>query len=178
MILEEHLEKRHMQVERYNGVSVDQESGVVVFPLWNLSGQMVGYHQYRPLGEKKAKNHPKDGRYFTYLSGDKRLKSMGVWGLESLDYDTDYLVICEGVFDACRLHNFEIPCVALLTSSHKYFRNFLTCTERKICKVEDDHGSLLGPYTNFSLPDGVEDLGDCSEDQVKKIAKEIKEMNR
>lgn len=173
MILEEHLKKRHMQVGRYNGISVDQESGVVVFPLWNLSGKMVGYQQYRPFADKKKKNHPKEGRYYTYLSGDKRCKEMGMWGLESLDYNPDVVVICEGIFDACRLHNAGIPCLALLNSSYKYYKNFLTCLGRKVYKVEDGYGSSLGPYQGIILPEGVDDLGDCSEDQVDDISKTI-----
>ena len=74
------------------------DEGVATFPLWNLSGQLVGYQQYRPFADKKAKNDPREGRYFTRLSRDR----VGVWGLESWQF-SDVLFLCEGVFDACKV---------------------------------------------------------------------------
>jgi hypothetical protein len=67
-------------------------------PLWNLSGQLVGYQQYRPNASKEAKNDPREGRYFTRLARDR----VGVWGLESWSF-SDTLFLCEGVFDACKV---------------------------------------------------------------------------
>jgi hypothetical protein len=71
---------------------------VATFPLWNLSGQLVGYQHYRPNASKEAKNDPREGRYFTRLARDR----VGVWGLESWSF-SDVLFLCEGVFDACKV---------------------------------------------------------------------------
>lgn len=164
MNLQEHLKQRHLDVDRYNGIMFMGD--VIIFPLWNLSGQFVGYQQYRPGASKERRNDPRDGRYYTSLHGDKNEKPLAVWGLESLTYDRRYVVIVEGIFDACQLHNMDVPCVALLTSSHKHCRNWLTSLSRKVYKVEDDHGSKLGPYEQLKIPEGRNDLGDCLEDEI------------
>lgn len=167
----EHLEGRHFEVSRYSGVMCFED--VVILPLWNLSGQYVGYQQYRPGAPKEYKNDPREGRYYTSLHGEKHHKPLGVWGVESLEYDPRYVVIVEGVFDACRLHNLNVPCVALLNSSYKPFRNWLTALGRKVFKIEDDHGSQLGPYQNLCLPEGRGDLGECSESEVESVVQQI-----
>lgn len=172
----DHLKERHLETDLYQFITIDPKEGVVTFPLWNLSGQMVGYQVYRPGADKKKKNHPKEGRYYTFLSGDKKSKAFGVWGMESLSYSSGYLVVCEGIFDACRLHNHGIPCIAILSSDTKYFKNLLTCLGRKIIVVEDDHGSKLGQYTKVTIPDCVNDIGDCTEDQIFSIVSDIKEI--
>lgn len=162
-----HLKDRHLQVARYSGIMVCED--VVVFPLWNLSGQFVGYQQYRPGASKERRNNPREGRYYTSLHGDKNEKPLAVWGLETFHYDSRYLVIVEGVFDAVRLHNQGVPCVAVLSSDTKHLRNWLNSLGRKIYKVEDDHGSKMGPYTNLPIPPGRADLGECSEDEIKEV---------
>lgn len=159
-----HLIERGLYPENYNGIMTFDD--VVIFPLWNLSGQMVGYQQYRPEASKERKNDPREGRYYISLHGDKNEKPIGVWGLESLSMDPHILIITEGIFDACQFHRFGVPAIALLNSSYKHYRNFLTCLGRKIYKVEDDHGSKLGPYTNIELPEGKTDVGECDEFEV------------
>jgi len=171
MNLSKHLKERHFQAERY---SVFLCEDVVIFPLWNLSGQMVGYQQYRPSANKEKRNYPRDCRYYTSVHGDKHSKPIAVWGVDTLHYRKDIVVIVEGIFDACRLHNHGIPCVALLSSSYKPHKNWLTSLGRKVYKVEDDHGSGLGPYEGLKLPEGVADLGECTEDQVKDLVSQIK----
>jgi len=172
MNLHQHLKDRHLDVSLYSSVIICDD--VVVFPLWNLSGQWCGYQQYRPEADKAAKNHPRDGRYYTSLHGSKYEKPIGVWGVDTLHFDPHIVVIVEGVFDACRLHNRGIPAVALLSSSYKSYRNWINSLGRKVYKVEDDHGSSLGPYQNLHLPDGVGDLGECSEQQLTTVINQIK----
>lgn len=167
MNMYQHLKDRRLELRRYDGIYVSDEH--VTFTLWNLSGMMVGYQQYNPLANKEKRNHPREGRYFTYLSGDKKNKMTGVWGLESLSYRDDILVICEGIFDACRFHNFNIPAVALLSSSYKPYKNWLTSLGRKIYKVEDDHGSSLGPYEQLKIPDEYADAGEMNDSDIKKM---------
>lgn len=159
-----HLLSRGMAPESYNGIMIFED--VVIFTLWNLSGQMVGYQQYRPGASKERKNDPREGRYYTSLHGDKNEKPIGVWGLESLSLDPHVLVIVEGIFDACQIHRLGVPCVALLNSSYKHYKNWLTCLGRKIYKIEDSNGSKLGPYTNIELPEGKDDVGECDKFEV------------
>lgn len=159
-----HLQTRSLSVEKYPSIVVLTD--VIIFPLWNLSGQYVGYQQYRPNTDKKKKNNPREGRYYTSLHGKWYEKPLGIWGLESYHYRDDILFICEGIFDACRLHNLGLPAVALLNSSHTHFKNWLTSTGRKIYKVEDKAGSRLGPYENVSLPEYRDDLGECTDGEI------------
>lgn len=168
----EGLKERHLQLERYSGITAFDD--VVIFPLWNLSGQYIGYQQYRPDASKERKNDPRESRYYTSLHGDKGEKPLAVWGLETYHYDSRYLVLVEGIFDAVRLHNHDVPCVAVLSSDTKHLRNWLSSIGRKIYKVEDDHGSKMGPYTNIPLPFGRADLGECSEDEIIKIKRLLK----
>lgn len=167
MNLQEHLKQRHLDVDRYSGIMFMGD--VIIFPLWNLTGQFVGYQQYRPGASKERKNDPRDGRYYTSLHGDKNEKPLAVWGLESFAYDRRYVVIVEGIFDAANIHNLEVPSIALLNSSYKHYRNWLTCLGRKVYKIEDGHGSSLGPYQNIPLPDGRDDVGDCTTDEVRNM---------
>ena len=162
-----HLISRNLNIELYNGIMVFDD--VVIFPLWNLSGQFCGYQQYRPEADKKQKNDPREGRYYTSIHGGKHNKPLAVWGLETYHYRTDILIITEGIFDANRFHNFNLPAVALLTSSYKHYRNWLTSTGRKIYKVEDDHGSSLGPYESLCIPEGRGDVGECTDEEVEQM---------
>jgi len=164
----DHLQSRHFEIERYNGVYVSDD--VACLTLWNLSGQMCGYQQYRPASGKEKRNNPREGRYYTSVHGRKNEKPIAIWGLESLDYRKDIIVITEGVFDAVRFHNYNIPAVALLSSSYKPYKNWLLSLGRKIYKGEDESGSGLGPFPNIECPE--KDFGECSIDQMDKIIRE------
>ena len=172
MNLHHHLIERYLNTNRYSGVMVFDD--VIIFPMWNLSGMMVGYQQYRPGADKTRKNDPRDGRYYTSVHGDKYSKPIAIWGLESFDYRGDILVITEGIFDASRFHNMGIPAVALLSSSYKHYRNWLTSTGRKVYKVEDDHGSSLGTYQNLLIPEGRNDVGECTDEEVVGVINQMR----
>ena len=161
--------ERHLNPLRYNGIMLFDD--IVVFPLWNLSGVYCGYQQYRPDADKQQKNDPREGRYYTSLHGNKNEKPLGIWGLETFDYRRDFLIITEGIFDAAQFHNLGFPAVALLSSSHKNYRNWLTSISRKVYKVEDDHGSKLGPYQAMELPEGRTDAGECSSIEIYKMVR-------
>lgn len=113
--LEQHLISRGMDPTKYH-VSYDDAEGVVTFYLYNLSGQIVGYQQYRPdQPSKKKKNDPKSGRYFTYLPREVE----GVFGLDVLDYDDRTIYIVEGVFKAAVLHKLGYNSIAVLSATPK-----------------------------------------------------------
>jgi hypothetical protein len=93
----ETLKNRYFDVNRHT-VWVSEPERVAVVPLWNLSGQLTGYHHYRPDRLKDENNHPYDSRYFTRVTN----APVTVWGLESWYY-SNTLFILEGLFDAARV---------------------------------------------------------------------------
>lgn len=166
MDLLDHLSDRHLQIERYSGVYLDHDEEVVTFLLWNLSCQLCGFQQYRPGADKKKKNCPRDGKYYTIKGDEGQSKKISLWGIETLEYRKDILFITEGIFDAVRLHNFDIPAIAIMGSSYKPYKEWLLSSGRKIYKVSDDHASKLGPYPNLDIGD-YEDLGEMDEESIK-----------
>lgn len=160
-----HLHSRHLNTSLYN-MHVDSEENVVTFFLFNLSGQVVGYQQYRPGASKEQNNDPRNGRYYTYVTPN----TLGVWGLETFLYKTDVLFVTEGVFDACRLHNLGLPAVAVLSNNPKGLANWLWSLARWVVVVADNDkaGLTLTKYGNDVLVcDSEKDLGDVSDAEVK-----------
>lgn len=158
-----HLKERRMETWRYHW-SHDEDTAC--FYLFNLSGQIVGYQQYRPFADKECRNDPKSGRYYTYVK-DKKL---AVWGLESYKYRGDILCITEGIFDACQLHRFQIPAIAVLSNDPKPLIPWLCSIPRlKIGFPDGDQAGLrlkrVCDYTN-ATPDG-HDLGDTDDTKIQ-----------
>ncbi len=114
MKLVKHLEERGMNPKLYN-LQKSYSASAITFYLWNLSGQLVGYQQYRPNKTEKKTNNPKLSRYFTYLKRDMD----GVFGLELLDFNQKTIYIVEGVFKAGVLHRLGYNALAVLTSHPK-----------------------------------------------------------
>lgn len=99
-----HLKNRYFTRELYRNVAYNDEERVVTFPLYNLSGQYLGYQQYRPDGDKVRKNNPKLGRYFTYIPRG----NSAIWGIDVLDKKDRRIFITEGIFKSCRFHNYGL----------------------------------------------------------------------
>lgn len=128
--LKEHLRSRGMTPELYNA-HYDPVEVCVTFPLYNGARHWVGYQTYKPLhSNKKNKNDPRDGRYYTYLSSGKNVELEngflgsrpdvdGVFGMESVDSNTKTLYVVEGVFKAAKLHTLGYSAIAVLTSTPK-----------------------------------------------------------
>jgi hypothetical protein len=164
----QNLLERAIQFHRYSTISWDEETAA--FELHNLSGQLVGYQQYRPTGDKKQFNNPKEGRYFTYCKDN-----IGVWGLETLGYRHDVLFVVEGVFDCVKLHNLNLPAIAVLANDPKKIRpwvNSLARTTVAICD-NDTAGRKLGKLCQHRLHVVGEkkDLGEMSNEQVRDFIK-------
>lgn len=149
---------------------VDENEGVATFPLWNLSGCLVGYQQYRPSANKKKDNHPKMSRYFTY----RKNKVVGVWGLESWLL-SNTLFVTEGVFDACRLTSMGYSAVATLSNDldgpmKEWF--YMIRSHRPVVVVcdGDKAGRKLAKagHRSHVMPEGT-DLSDASEEYVKTL---------
>lgn len=167
--LRAHLAERHMDTSIYNAVWFGED--VVVFGLWNLLGQLVGYQQYRPYAPKSRCNDPKDSRYFTFCSKEGGRGAVTAWGLETVRYDKAIL-LCEGIFDACRLHSIGIPALALLGSDPVHLREWLSLFSQPLISVVqgDRAGQKLAKYggTGIQLPDG-HDVGSLQEQDFRRI---------
>ena len=168
----EHLHARRLDTNLHR-VWIDDDNCLATLPLWNLSGQLVGYQQYRPLASKEAKNDPREGRYFTRLKENK----VGVWGLESFNLSPT-LFICEGIFDAARISALGHAALALLSYNiSKPTASWLGCVRscRRVVAIcdADDSGRRLAKYgTTSHVVSGYKDLGDASESYVQEVIKE------
>lgn len=166
MDLVEHLRSRHLDL-RLHRPMLDEAEGIATFYLWNLSGQLVGFQQYRPKGEKRQHNNPKEGKYYTY----RKLPTLAVWGVESLKYPGS-LFVCEGVFDACRLTEVGCAAVAVLSNDTGWdLKNWLSCLNRRVVVVCDNDaaGRKLAKFGDDVVYTFEKDLGDSSEDYVKSL---------
>ena len=168
-----HLKSRHLNVELYSSVHVCEEEQSVFFPLWNLFGQMVGYQQVKPFAPKNDSSLlPKEQRYFTWVSkSDSKHPLLTAFGLELLNPKQKVVFVCEGVFDACRLHNLGVNALALLSCDPKPLKSWLWSMGYEVVPVcEGDKAGLkmakLSSHGRVEfLPQGV-DLGDMEESQV------------
>lgn len=145
---------------------VNEQERVATFPLLTLCGQMVGYQQYRPDAGKERKNHPKDGRYFTYTSKASR----GVWGLESWSASRT-LFILEGIFGAARLTRRGASAVGLMSNDPKHLAEWLMIVRasRRVVAI-CDYGKAGAKLAKFGgraiqMPEDF-DLDEAPEDYV------------
>jgi hypothetical protein len=161
----EHLKTRHLDVELHRP-SVDEVERVATFFMYNLSGQVVGYQQYRPEGLKKPNNNPREGKYFTF----RQAPTVGVWGVESLHLTPHVVFVTEGLFDAARLTEQGVSALAVFTNNPgKDVMNWLSMLGRKVVVVcdGDNAGAKLAKYGDVSLCLlGGKDLGDADDETV------------
>lgn len=170
MTVLQHLHSRRLDTSLHR-VWVDENEGVATFPLWNLSGQMIGYQQYRPCANKQKANHPKMSRYFTY----RKNKTVGVWGLESWKL-SNTLFVTEGVFDACRLTSLGYAAVATLSNDvDDSLKRWLWTVKKSrwvvaVCD-NDSAGRRLAKYGHLSHIVESGDLGSASDEYVRNLVK-------
>lgn len=108
-----HLLSRHYDPSRYVHQEIDNVQRILTVTLHNLSGQYVGFQQYRPDVAVKRHNDPRESRYFTYAPRD----TTAVWGLESYDRTKPDIYIVEGIFKAATLHSVGLNALAVLTAN-------------------------------------------------------------
>lgn len=165
--LVEHLKKRHLDFELHRP-ALDLENDLATFYLWNLSGKLCGYQQYRRFGEKKPQNNPKEGKYFTY----RNQPTLSVWGVESLHLSPSVVFLTEGVFDAARLTERRFSALAALSNNPSPdLRNWLTCLNRKVVAVcdNDTAGRRLAKFGDCCVFTTEKDLGESSEEFVTNL---------
>jgi len=162
--MKEHLVKRHLDLKLHRP-SIDDVEKSATFFLYNLSGQVVGYQQYKPFNRKVKANDPHDGRYHTYRSKF----TLGVWGVESLYLTTDVLFVAVGIFDSCRLTEKGVSYVATLSNNPSAaLKNWFYMLNKKIVVVcdNDKAGHALSKFGQFTEVPDSHDLGDCSEEYI------------
>ncbi len=163
-----HLSSRFLDTKIHRTL-IDEEENVATFFLYNLSGQLVGYQQYRPLGDKNTFQHPKQGKYYTYRN--RNYPTVALFGLESYHFTPDILFVVEGVFDATRFTSKGISCVATCCNNPpKDYKNFFTCIPRKTIVVcdSDSAGIKLSKFgdTYVVVPEEYKDLGAAPEEYI------------
>lgn len=109
MTLLEHLQQRNYQLPRYTQTWIDEENRIVTVPLWNLSGILCGYQQYRPDSIDKKNTNSTTSRYHTVITRH----TTAVWRAETID-SRPYVFVVEGIFDCCPIHALDEPAIALL----------------------------------------------------------------
>ena len=165
-MLKTHLRGRHLDLELHRPM-LDEVEQVATFYLWNLSGQLVGYQQYRPLGEKKPQNNPRQGKYFTY----NHQPTLAVWGVETLHLTPHVLFLTEGVFDAARLTERGYSAVAALANNPLGLESWLGCLNRRVVAVCDNDvaGRKLAKFGHQAVFTEEHDLGDSSAEYVTNL---------
>lgn len=180
--LETHLRERNVELDRYKSISWSTESeppsvlypldnlgvATVSFRLYTVSGLPIGAMQYRPFADKNG-NNDEYGRYHTHITRG----NIGIWGVESLHYRDDVCFVTEGIFDAVRIHNLNLPCLAVFTNDPKPVRSQLWLLRRKIVVVCDNDfaGLRLAKYGDSVIipPRTGLDLGDMTDSEVKSM---------
>ena len=168
----EHLKHRYLDIDLHKPM-IDEVERLATFYLYNLSGQIVGYQQYRPEGEKKPQNNPKLGKYYTY----RKQPTVSVWGVESLHLSPDVVFVTEGLFDAARLTSSGVSALAMLSNNpSKDVRNWLMCLGRTVVTVcdNDKAGKQLAKFGHHAVFTEDKDLGDSSEEFVSELILKFK----
>ena len=163
----EHLKDRHVDLNLHRPW-IDEDERVAVFYLYNLSGSIIGYQQYRPDADKMKDNHPKEGRYFTY----RKQPTLAVWGVESLHLTPHVVFLTEGVFDAARLTERGYSALAALTNNPtKDLRNWLSMLNRKVVAVCDNDaaGRRLAKFGDVAVFTEDKDLGEADDEFVTRL---------
>lgn len=174
--LEQHLKSRDLDISLYSSMYLDINEDLLWIPLWNLSGQLVGYQTYRPNASKSDKTiKPKYQKYFNYLSKVNRKVQLSAFGLDLLNLNKRTLFLVEGVFDAIPFHNLGLNCLGLLgvqsKANKQLLGNLKSLGYHLIAICEDDvAGKNLSKYADTSLYlTGGKDPGDLKTEGVKEF---------
>ena len=124
-MLKKHLQGRNFNVNLYPLLWIDEGNERITFPLWNLSGKLVGFQQYTPSAGKKAGDNKRDQRYFIYVTKVNKKVELAVWGLEKLNPKIKRIYLVEGIFKACRFHNYGLNSLAVLGNNPKQLKTWL-----------------------------------------------------
>lgn len=176
--LRTHLIARRCNPDTYH-VHIDEENNTATFMLFNLSGQMVGYQQYRPdrpkntSGGRAGGYNPYEMRYFTKIDRER----FGFFGFPQLNPEDRTLYVVEGLFDACALHSLGKNAIAVLCNNPKPMREQIQVLGYNTVAVCDGgrEGRRLANVCNKSVtcPEG-EDPSSMTEEALLNLIGEPK----
>lgn len=175
--LPKHLQERYLNLELHRPV-MDLDLGIATFYCWNVSGQLVGYQQYNPNGDKRIFNSKLDGKYYTYRN--KHAPTVVVWGVESLYLTNGVIYLTEGIFDAARMTHRGQSAIAMMANNPpKDYRNWLQMLRRPTVAVCDNDAAgrklaKFGDYVEI-VPD-EKDLGESSESYVTHLIQKYADL--
>lgn len=165
MNLKSHLLERKVNFDIHSPV-LDLDNNIATFFLYNLTGQLVGYQQYNPQGDKKAFNDKSNSKYYTY----RKTPTVTLFGLESYNKSSSVVFLTEGLFDATRLTFYGQTAFAALTNNPpKDYYNFLRSLSLPVVCVcdNDNSGQKLSKFGDYVEVTNAKDLGDESEEYVR-----------
>lgn len=169
--IKQHLIDRSFNIEFHQPI-LDESLQIATFLLYNLSGQIVGYQQYNPNGNKTIFNNKLEGRYYTYRN--KINPTVVVWGVDSLEFSNNFIFLTEGIFDACRLTYVGCSAIATLCNSPpKDYYNWLLMLNRPIVAIcdNDSAGLELKNFSHYYEIVPFKDLGEAPNDYVQFLVK-------
>jgi len=164
-----HLKSRGVDPKKTR-VITDEKSGSAYFFLYNLSGKIVGYQRYNPMGSKELSGKKFDInllKYKTYRGKDE----ISVYGIETYDIKSKYLFVVEGIFDCIKIHNAGYSAIAVLSNDPSdSTKSWLKTLPQEIIVIadKDDAGSKLRKIgkRSFVVPEGYNDLGEMPQQEV------------
>jgi len=178
--LKTHLVERHFNLELYPNAVLSEEENSLTLYLWNLSGQLLGYQTYKPNRPKNDLSlPPRELRYFTHITKTPYKENMlACWGVELLNPLLPDVFLCEGVFDAVRLHNLGLNALALFSCCSLHLKEWLHSLGYNLVPVcdGDEAGLQLAELSNngecLFLSDN-KDLGDLTDEEVTLLLKDF-----
>lgn len=185
--IEDHLLRRGVDPNRIH-LLVDKDSNTATFLIFNLSGKLVGYQQYNPVGEKsfrqtKDEKYKDLAKYWTYVTKGGEFnnkREIAVWGLDTYDWSKE-LFITEGIFDAAKIHNAGYAAIATLSNDPEPVKEWFRVVgkqKRLIAILDNDQshaGDALRKYAHesYKTPDPFKDLGDMPQTAVNEFIESI-----
>ena len=170
-----HLTERNLDTQKHSVWFL--EDSTYAFPLWNLSGQLLGVHHYNPLGSKDNDNSL-NGKYCTRVHNPHVV----VWGLESWSF-SNTLFLTEGLFDAAKVTWCGYSALALFGTTsvpNKNLLNWLWNVNQfrnvvALCD-NDKQGSWLASYAAKSYQfKKFHDAGDAPVSFVYRLCQSFEE---
>lgn len=157
-----HLVARGMNPALYK-IALTTETAT--FFLYNPTGKLVGYHQYRPGAEKHNKEDPKLARYYTYLP-------RGIDGLFGLEQDNGIgrLYVVEGIFKASKLHSLGENAIAVLGATPNRLKSQFKIWNRELFAIGDNDkpGRQLVNLVKRGIQSPV-DLDEMTDEEVLNV---------
>lgn len=167
MNVTQHLKDRFVNIDLHRFL-VDDENSIATALLYNLSGKICGFQQYRPGADKKPNNDPREGRYYTH----KTEGTLVVFGVETLHLTPGLVFLVEGMFDAARLSSRGFSSLAVLSNNPTQdLKGFLKCLNRKVVVVYDNDapGKKLAAFGDKAVCLASKDVGDASEEELDQL---------